>query len=154
MLKFVFSETAIEYVSKWTAQFDHIMLFAWAALDVIPEWEFVEASAKYMCEKKRYDPIKSDNDLFDEFSCLKKYVTEAKIQCWEEIDTPVDKRWVEVFQHFSKNKIPFSNLLSMISFVYCLPGTSATVERVFSIIKKIWKEEKTRLQINTLKNIL
>lgn len=130
------------------------MLFAWTALDVTPEWEYVEASAKYMAEKDRFDSLSCDNDLFDQFACLKKYVTEAKIQYWEENCTAVDQRWVEIFGHFSKNNIPFNHLLSMVSFVYCLPGTSATVERVFAIINKIWTIEKTRLQINTLKNIL
>lgn len=153
-IKFWFSETAIEYISKWSSQFDHIMLFAWIGLDIVPEWEYVEASAKYMTEKNKFDLLSNDNDLFDQFSCLKKYVTDAKIQSWEENCTTVDQRWVEIFGHFSKNKIPFNNLLHMISFVLCLPGTSATVERVFSIIKKIWTEEKTRLQINTLKSIL
>lgn len=129
------------------------MLFAWTALDVVPHWEYVQASANYMAERKRYDPL-YDSDLFDQFSSLKKYVTDAKIQFWEENSTPVDQRWVEIFGHFSKQKVPFDHLLSIISFIYCLPGTSATVERVFSIINKIWREEKTRLQINTLKNIL
>lgn len=130
------------------------MLFAWTALDVVPEWTFVEATAKYMAEKKKFDLLSSDSDLFDQFGCLKKYVTDAKIQSWEENCIAVDQRWVEIFGHFSKNKIPFNQLLSIISFVFCLPGTSASVERVFAIIKKIWTEEKTRLEINTLKSVL
>lgn len=69
-IKFWFSETAIEYISKWSSQFDHIMLFAWIGLDIVPEWEYVEASAKYMTEKNKFDLLSNDNDLFDQFSCL------------------------------------------------------------------------------------
>lgn len=67
----------------------------------------------------------------------------TQIQCWEENCTPVDHRSVEIFGHFSKKQIPFNHLLRMISFVYCFPGTSETVERVFALIKKIWTAEKT-----------
>lgn len=149
-----FYGTAIGYLSKWARQFNEIMLFAWTSLDIVPEWAFLEASAKYLEDKKQFDTLANDNELFDQFTELKKFVTADKIQFWEEKITPVDKRWIEIFQHFSKNKIESCHLLLIISFILCLPGTSATVERVFSLINKIWTEEKTQMSIETLKNIL
>ena len=141
-------------MSKWTTQFDHLMLFAWIALDIVPEWKFIQASAKYIAEKDKFDFISNDTDLFDQFGCLKNFATNSKIQAWEETSTAIDQRWVEIFGYFSKNKIPFDHLLSIVSFALCLPGTSATVERVFAIVNKIRSEEKTQLKIDTLRSIL
>lgn len=35
-----------------------------------------------------------------------------------------------------------------------LPGTSASVERIFSLVNKIWTVEKNRLSIKTLNDII
>lgn len=60
------------------------MLFAWTSLDIVPEWAFLEASAKYLEDKNQFDTLANDNELFDQFTELKKFVTADKIQFWEE----------------------------------------------------------------------
>lgn len=148
------SDTCIDYISEWTNYFNQIMIFAWVALDQPPEWIFIESSAKYMVEMKRFDMESTDNDLFDQFTYLKKYVVVEKIQQWEENSVAIDQRWVEIFQHFAKNDVPYNHLLTIVSYILSLAGTSATVERVFSMINDVWTDAKTQLKIETLKDIL
>lgn len=102
----------------------------------------MEISAKFIESKQRFDTASCDNELFDQVTYLKKYVTSEKITSWEETCIATDQRWVECFKHFSKNNVPFHHLEKIISYILALPGTAAPVERVFSIINEIWSFEK------------
>lgn len=144
----------VSYIQMWIAQFDHVMIFVWSALDQPPEWEYVEASAKLIASKNRFDIESCDTELFDQFTHLNKYVTAEKIQSWEENSIATDQRWVECFKHFAKKNIPYNHLLKIVSYILCLPGTSATVERLFSLINDIWSIDKARLSIGTLRDLL
>lgn len=107
-----------------------------------------------MLEKTIFIETDSECELFDQFGCLKNYVTTKKIEKWNEESTPADKRWAECFTHFAKNHLKFDCLLRIVQYIFSLPGTSATVERIFSIVNNIWTPEKNRLQIKTLQDIL
>lgn len=144
----------ITYIKQWITQFDHLLIFAWAALDQPPEWNHVETSAKFIASKNRFDIESYDTELFDQFTFLTKYVTGDKIQSWEENSVAIDQRWVECFQHFAKKSIPHNHLLTIVAYILCLPGTSATVERVFSLINEIWSSDKTRFNIQTIRDLL
>lgn len=130
------------------------MIFAWCALDQPPQWKFIETTAKYIATNNHFDLESSDTDLFDQFTYLERYVTEEKIQSWEENGTATDQRWVEIFQHFVKKKVPYNHMVRIISYILSLPGTSATVERVFSLINQIWNDEKSQIKIETLRDLL
>lgn len=130
------------------------MIYAWTALDHPHEWKYIEITAKHIASIGRFDMESCDNALFDQTCYLQKYATAEKIQSWEENEVVTDKRWVECFKHFAKNNIPYNQLIKIVSYVLCLPGTSASVERVFSLINDIWSPEKSQLSIETLRDIL
>lgn len=113
----------------------------------------LEKSAAFLADKGAFDN-QLDNQLIDQYGYLKAFVTPEKIQIWNDGKKRSDERWVECFNHFTKNDIPFNAISILVQFIFALPGTSAPVELVFSIINKIWTSEKTRLQLDTLKNIL
>lgn len=46
------------------------------------------------------------------------------------------------------------NLLKIVEYVLCLPGTSASVERVFSLMKNCWSAERGRMSSQTVKSLL
>ncbi|XP_049306212.1 uncharacterized protein LOC125776715 [Bactrocera dorsalis] len=71
-----FYESCIKYIEKGKEQFDHIMIFAWCALDQPPQWKFIETTAKYIATNNHFDLESSDTDLFDQFMYLERYVTE------------------------------------------------------------------------------
>lgn len=78
-----------------------------------------------------------------------------KLNLWSESPTnkTPDKRWVDIFHHFNQEN-HFPQTRTIVEFVFSLPGTSAPVERVFSIINKYWTIEKTQLLLPALEAVL
>lgn len=65
-----------------------------------------------------------------------------------------EARWVDVFNHMNRNDIPFEQFAHLIEYILCFPGTSASVERLFAEVNKIWKRQSTALKLSTLKVML
>lgn len=63
----------------------------------------------------------------------------------------VSEKWWNVFEHFKINSIPCNNLKNIAEFIMCLPGTNASVERIFSNMNLIWTDEKSRMKVETVK---
>jgi len=84
-----------------------------------------------------------DTAVFDEFSLITNYITDEKISCWNTKNIAVEDRWVELFSHFRDNNLNCVNFQIIIEYVLCLPGSNAPVEKVFSLMNKIWTSEKT-----------
>lgn len=66
----------------------------------------------------------------------------------------VDERWIEIISHFRNSNVPFENVLKMVEFALCLPGTNAVTERIFSLINILCTSEKSQLQVETLKHMV
>jgi hypothetical protein len=52
--------------------------------------------------------------------------------------------------HFNKNHIPSSDVLALAEILFCLPGTNAATERVFSLMNSTWTSDETQLRMDTL----
>uniref|UniRef100_T1HEI2 Dimer_Tnp_hAT domain-containing protein n=1 Tax=Rhodnius prolixus TaxID=13249 RepID=T1HEI2_RHOPR len=91
-----------------------------------------------------------DNCLFEEIRRLNIYLKFDKLEQWENQHVEIDKRWVEIFNHFKNEHIPYENLIIPVEFTLCCPGTNAAVERVFSMGNDFWLSEKSRLNVDTL----
>ena len=73
-----------------------------------------------------------DGELFDEISCVKKYLSMEKIHEWGTKKTPVDRKWVEIFAHFTTANIPHGNISKIVELCFCMPASNAPTERIFS----------------------
>lgn len=73
---------------------------------------------------------------------------------WEETQVTSEVKWVEMFKNFSENSISVTNLKHVIEFIFSLPGTSAPVERVFSIMNKVWSEDRSCMSESTVKALI
>lgn len=76
---------------------------------------------------------------------------------WKRVDTgkkkkitPAIERWKQVFDNVSD----LPNLEILVSFLFALPGSNATCERIFSEIKYIWTNCKSRIKLETVDAIL
>lgn len=147
---FLFSDTANDYISEWSEQFDRIKKFDWVALRVLA-WTQIE---KTMEEIAGFDVDGNAAKVFCQYGYIKNYCTAEKFEEWKEKKLPSEKRWVEVFKHMEAAQVPYLEFSRLVEFILCLPGTSAPVERVFSSAKNIWKTESSQLGVNTLKSIL
>ncbi|KAG8226127.1 hypothetical protein J437_LFUL003274 [Ladona fulva] len=56
------------------------------------------------------------NCLFEEIRKLNIYLSSEKLVEWENEHVEVDKRWVEIFNHFKNAHIPYENLLLLVQF--------------------------------------
>ena len=73
---------------------------------------------------------------------------------WNHDKTPSDQHWVEVFTELKNRDISQKQIIKLIEYIFCLPGTNASTERVFSQMNNLWTEEKTQLRVSTLKSLL
>lgn len=147
-----FYKNSLQYLEKWTSQYKYAKDFQWACLKTAIKWEDVEKSFVFVSQKT--DQTISENDLFDEVGYINKYIDDIKLSEWKEQNVSVDLRWVDIFQHFSTRGVPFKNILKLVEYILCLPGTNAVTERIFSLINEIWTVEKTQLSVETVKAIL
>lgn len=149
----MFYQNCLDYLNLWSAQFKEINCFEWTELKNVPEWNAVQSCISFMSERFPTHII-DENLLFDEVTYLKKYVTDEKITGWDNRNVPLELKWLEVFNFFKEQHIPFRNILKAVEFSLCLPGTNAPTERTFSVMNNIWTNEKSQLGVETLKAML
>ena len=81
-------------------------------------------------------------------------ITDEKIAEWNSSKLPSAQRWVEVFSQLKCRDVSQQHLIKLIEYIFCLPGTNASTERVFSQMNNIWTEEKTQLKVSTLRSLM
>ncbi|ODM92686.1 putative zinc finger protein [Orchesella cincta] len=145
-----FFETAIEYLNNWTADFEAVQFLDWIQLRKQVKWGDLE---KVVTDGKSYGLHIDESALFNEYSCLKAYLTNEKLQELQTIPK-IDERWQAILSHFETETIQTPVLESIVEFSLCLPGTNASVERSFSILNNIWSSEKSQLSLETLKGLM
>ena len=57
-------------------------------------------------------------------------------------------------QRIWKKRIRVSNFQKLVEFIFCLPRTSAPVERIFSIMKSMWSESRSRMLEQNVKAVI
>uniref|UniRef100_H3AJE4 HAT C-terminal dimerisation domain-containing protein n=1 Tax=Latimeria chalumnae TaxID=7897 RepID=H3AJE4_LATCH len=128
-------ERSLEYLQKWFP-FDTTPLKHFSVLGLKDNFNFndivaaVEASGVSV----------NGDELYNEFCLLREVMSKLK-----DIDR-VDTKWVEFFIN---NDSP--NLFKLVEHVLCIPVSNAFVERVFSIMKNIWSDEKNRMRVELVK---
>lgn len=146
-----FSDTANDYLSEWSEQFDRIKDYNWAALRAMPPWGEIE---KTMDGIPGFDVDGRGAKVFPQFGYIKNFCTAEKFGEWKAKNLPSEERWVEVFKHMESAEVPYLEFSRIVEFIMCLPGSSAPVERVFSSAKNTWKIECSKLEVKTLKSML
>jgi hypothetical protein len=46
------------------------------------------------------------------------------------------------------------NISTVVEFSLSLPGTNTAVERVFSLVNALWTDERSRLEVSTVKSVV
>lgn len=124
-------------------------------MNAVPSFAAVEKSAQIVSMLvNSFDLKENASKIFNQYCHVKTYCSTEKIADWKEKKAPADLRWVEIFQHMETENVPYKELAKLVEFALCLPGTNASVERVFSTIKQLWRDERSRLEQNTIRAIL
>ncbi|GBL67895.1 hypothetical protein AVEN_199502-1 [Araneus ventricosus] len=96
--------------------------------------------------------------LFDEVVLVKDYL-QSNWEQWKQEETTRDviilseEKWLRLFGHFKENHIAAPNLIKIVKFAFCLPGTSAPVERVFSLMNNAWTDDRGLMKESTVKDL-
>jgi hypothetical protein len=116
-----------------------------------PDWITVETSYEYAVSRCGENlRIKIDRDqLCDEYGLMNEYC-EQNINKWLEIKKSCDKIWTEIFKEFRAQNTQLVNMEMLVELALCLPGTSTEVERIFSLIKKIWSDNRASMSLKTV----
>lgn len=101
-----------------------------------------------------HDANENAAKLHGQYWYIKNYCTDDKIKKWRNDNVSIRNHWVEIFKHLQVENCEHKEIAMLVEYILCLPGTTASVERVFSAMTKTWTAEKTRLQIKTLTAIL
>lgn len=119
-----------------------------------PPWSDVKGAMDNVAERTSFDLERNSSKVFDQFGYIKNYCTEEKLSEWRKKKMETEDRWVEIFQHLERAGLPFKEFALIVEFILCLPGSSATVERIFSMAKQKWKIESSALMPSTLNSML
>ena len=149
-----FYDSIVQYITLWESSFDGTTIFCWMTLLKAPNWEIVEKSYDFCCNKygKDFNTIVNNSSLFDETTMMINYV-DTNLHDWRIKNVTSEERWIQIFKHFVDNGNKLINLEKLVEFAFCLPGTSCEVERIFSILNLIWTSEKNFL-LETVDSIL
>jgi hypothetical protein len=122
------------------------------------KWDnFLKASQ--ILNLKLKNLILNQDQLFDELVIAKKFWL-FKVKVWkkEEIRTKKkitsEEKWVQLFCHFKEKIILATNLKLILQCIFCVPGTSAPVKIIFSLINNVWLDERGRLNENTVRDLI
>jgi len=138
-------------VEKWGYHIEPLKFFRWIQVLDFPIWSDIQESFKYII--KNNSTLKFDEDeLFDEFNHLIN-VMKVKMQNWKN-GSKAEDRWCEIFKILEKNNIPIKYFTVILEYSMAIPGTNASVERVFSITNVLWTDEKNRFLVDTITSII
>lgn len=151
-----FYDAGINYLKLWGSSFDRADKFSWLSLkseDVT--WTELEECG--LTVNKIVPNSVNMDQLFDEKTLCCDIISKLKPK-WEalpEEEKPkTQEKWKEVFESMSKCNIEYQNIFKLVEFGMCLPGTSAPVERVFSIMGNVWCAERGRMSISVVRELL
>lgn len=131
-----------------------LKVYSWAMLRKVPVWKDVETAMNKLNELQLYDAIENSAKLHKEFGYVKNYCSDAKIGQWNIEKVPISKRWVEIFTHLHTEGCDYKEMAAIAEYIFCLPGSTASVERTFASMNKTWTDEKSQMNVETLKAIL
>ena len=124
------------------------------------EWRLILELCMWVCGKEQLHVYKEkdrDRPLFDEHFLVKNYVPESeKRKMWQNITISLEQQWATSFKLLLTKTQPFQTFknLSSLYFVFCSPGTSAPVERIFSIMKNMWLDDRNIMLEQNVKTFL
>ena len=93
--------------------------------------------------------------LFNEHVLMKNYISASdRKERWKNTIISYEQKWSQLLQAFKDKDIPILNFQKLVEFVFCLPGTSAPVERIFSIMKNMWSDSRSSMHEKNVRALL
>lgn len=126
---------ALEYLKKWI-NFDNNVLEKFRILSLDEVFSF-----DCLLELVRICAITVvGDDLYKEYCILRQTIPKLKTK------SKIDERWIEFFKNCDA-----PNLQKLVGYVLSIPISNANVERIFSLMKNLWTDERNRMRPELVK---
>lgn len=139
---------ALKCLKEWTVQFDKYRVFEWMNITEVPTFTQIESSVEFLLDRNvGIDDVK----CFDQLKALTNFIQENKGED-EYKDKLSHERWVKFFKSCVSIE-QYSEFETMAQYLFAIPAHNANIERIFSLIKSQWTDERNRLLIESVKSI-
>jgi hypothetical protein len=72
---------------------------------------------------------------------------------WNTKSLTTFERWSEIFEFVRSECISLKSTQLILEFSFAFPGTSAAIERVFSVTSALWTDGKSHFLVETIKAV-
>ncbi|GBM70303.1 hypothetical protein AVEN_262521-1 [Araneus ventricosus] len=157
-----FYERCIAYLDLWENSFGNAEQFSWVNLTkaIAVDWENAETSAEIINSSLLDIPaMKINNDQLFDVVLAEEYL-QSNWEHWKQEETTryaiisSKEKWLRLFGHFKENHIAAPNMIKIVEYAFCLPGTSAPVESVFSLMNNVWTDDRGLMKESTVKGLM
>ena len=146
-----FYEKCESYLDVYRHAYESVTLHLWLYSSEDLSWLPVCASEEKINSMFAKQIIDTDA-LFNEHVLVKNYNSASdRKERWKNTTISYEQKWTQLLQAFKDQDISISNFQKLVKFVFCLPGTSALVERIFSIMKNMWSDDRSSMHEKNVK---
>lgn len=162
-----FYTKCIDYLELWEGSFEGAEHFSWIRKpnNYLLEWGIVEKSAEYI--NSLLPSVINIDQMFDELTVVNSALKKIKLKMDESREQHKQEKkkgefieitgvqlWLETHKLLQSADCTCSNFDKVLEFALCLPGTSASVERIFSLMKHVWSPDRNRLMVGKVQAML
>jgi hypothetical protein len=142
------------YLEKWSNTFLPLKAFCWTVLKNPLVWEEIQHGIKYINDAdQNIIKISDKEERFNKFSYITN-ISKNKMSDWNTHLIITVEILSEVFEFMQSEGISFRNIHTILEFSLAIPGTSASIKRVFSIANAVWTDKKNSFLIETIKEVI
>jgi hypothetical protein len=125
---------------KWSTTFFQLKVFRWILLKNPHVWEEIQHGIKYIADvDQNIIKILEEDEFFNEFNHITN-MSKNKMSDWNIHLITTVEMWSEEFEFVQSEGISLRNIRIILEFSLPIPGTSASIERVFSITNALWTD--------------
>jgi hypothetical protein len=81
-------------------------------------------------------------------------VSKTGMDEWNTESLTTFERWSVIFEFVRSECVSLKNIQVILKFFCAIPGTSAAVERVFSVTNALWTDRKSYFLVETVKAVI
>jgi len=141
----IFFDLCIKYIQKWTMPNQTLLTeLDWLNLTKkhTVTWQNAKNTLNFLSELV----LLNEDDYFDEFMSF--------LNIFQEKFYFIGTKMVTNIKLFKEKDVSISNLAAVVDFAFCLPGSSTSIERVFSLMTSTWTDVRNQMGVTTVESCL
>ena len=147
---------ALDYLLKWTSSLSELKVFQWLKFDSSTK----EVEYNQVVQTMQYLKLKNvdihEDKIIDQLANLNNFLNMKKNDVGGSADFFSQTSNDQMCQFFKANANidSFSEILKIAQYFFSIPGHNANCERIFSLTNVQWSDERNRLLVENVRNIV